>query len=125
MVIDLESVAHFTTTRLPTNFHNVDKTCTAEAFDAAGCFTALSDMDCIGLLLEEANYKRQLSASFIKHGLGVCVGVSTLVGHIVVKHALACYADIWHFRGRTLLIAAGFCGATDCSWRVWDQLAPP
>ncbi len=54
MVIDLESVAGLTQERLPEDFHHALKTCTSEALDAAGCFTALSDMYCIGVLLKEA-----------------------------------------------------------------------
>lgn len=55
MVIDLESVADDVAKSLPKNFQHILKTCTAEALDAAGCFTALSDMYCIGLLLKEAH----------------------------------------------------------------------
>lgn len=55
MVIDLESVAELSTSRLPEEFHCVLKTCKPEALDALGCFTALSDMYCIGLLLDEAH----------------------------------------------------------------------
>ena len=54
MVIDLESVADVTAKRLPENFHNVLKTCNAEALDAHGRFTPLSDMYSIGVLLREA-----------------------------------------------------------------------
>jgi hypothetical protein len=54
MVIDLESVADVTAKRLPENFHNVLKTCNAEALDADGRFTPLSDMYSIGVLLREA-----------------------------------------------------------------------
>lgn len=57
MVIDLESVADDTAKRLPKNFQHILKTCTAEALDASGCFTALSDMHCIGLLLKEAQVR--------------------------------------------------------------------
>ena len=55
MVIDLESVANEKAKRLPNNFHYVLKTCNVEALDAAGRFTALSDMYCIGFLLKEAH----------------------------------------------------------------------
>lgn len=51
MVIDLESAANLKAKCLPKNFHCVLKTCSAEALDAAGCFTA---MYCIGALLKEA-----------------------------------------------------------------------
>ena len=56
MVIDLESVANLTVKRLPKNFHCVLKTCSAdlEALDAVGCFTAMSDIYCIVVLLKEA-----------------------------------------------------------------------
>lgn len=54
MVIDLESVASETAKGLSKNFHHILRTCNAEALDAAGRFTALSDMHCIGLLLKEA-----------------------------------------------------------------------
>ncbi|DBB14133.1 TPA: hypothetical protein ACH3X3_001085 [Trebouxia sp. C0006] len=54
MVIDLESVADVTAKRLPENFHNVLKKCNAEALDADGRFTPLSDMYSIGVLLREA-----------------------------------------------------------------------
>ena len=57
MVIDLESVADDTAKRLPKNFQHILKTCTAEALDASGCFTPLSDMHCIGLLLKEAQVR--------------------------------------------------------------------
>ena len=53
MVIDLESVASAVAKPLPIDFHNVLKTCTAEALDDTGRFTALSDMFCIGVLLKE------------------------------------------------------------------------
>ncbi|DBA75456.1 TPA: hypothetical protein ACH3X1_010713 [Trebouxia sp. C0004] len=53
MVIDLESVASSVAKPLPKDFHDVLKTCTAEALDNAGRFTALSDMFCIGVLLKE------------------------------------------------------------------------
>ena len=52
MVIDLESVAKLTGKCLPKNFHCVLTTCSAEALDAAGCFTAMSGMYCIGVLEE-------------------------------------------------------------------------
>lgn len=55
MVIDLESVADVTAKRLPENLHNVLKTCNAEALDADGHFTPLSDMYSIGVLLKEAH----------------------------------------------------------------------
>ncbi|KAL3130715.1 hypothetical protein ABBQ38_000064 [Trebouxia sp. C0009 RCD-2024] len=55
MVIDLESVADVTAKRLPKNFHNVLKVCNAEALDADGRFTPLSDMYSIGVLLREAH----------------------------------------------------------------------
>ena len=54
MVIDLESVADVTAKRLPEDFHNILKTCNAEALDADGRFTPLSDMYSIGVLLREA-----------------------------------------------------------------------
>ena len=54
MVIDLESVADVKAKRLPENFYNVLKTCNAEALDADGRFTPLSDMYSIGVLLREA-----------------------------------------------------------------------
>ena len=54
MVIDLESVADVKAKRLPENFYNVLKTCNAEALDADGRFTPLSDMYSIGVLLGEA-----------------------------------------------------------------------
>ena len=53
MVIDLESVASSAAKPLPQDFHNVLKTCTAEALDHARHFTAMSDMFCIGVLLKE------------------------------------------------------------------------
>ena len=53
MVIDLESVANSAAKPLPKDFHNVLTTCTAEALDNLGRFTALSDMFCIGKLLGE------------------------------------------------------------------------
>ena len=53
MVIDLESVASAVAKPLPIDFHSVLKTCTAEALDDTGRFTALSDMFCIGVLLKE------------------------------------------------------------------------
>jgi len=53
MVIDLESVASSAAKPLPKDFHNVLRTCTAEALDNARRFTALSDMFCIGVLLKE------------------------------------------------------------------------
>ena len=55
MVIDLESVADVAARRLPENFQNVLKTCNTEALDAHGCFTPLSDMYSIGVLLREAH----------------------------------------------------------------------
>ncbi len=54
MVIDLESVAELTQKSLPEDTCSALKTCTSKALDAAGCFTALSDMYCIGALLQEA-----------------------------------------------------------------------
>ena len=57
MVIDLESVADVTAKRLPEDFHHVLRTCTAEALDADGHFTALSDMYSMGVLLREAQVR--------------------------------------------------------------------
>ena len=54
MVIDLESVADVKAKPLPENFHNVLKTCTADALDVNGRFAPLSDMYSIGVLLREA-----------------------------------------------------------------------
>ncbi len=53
MVIDLESVASTAAEALPQDFHNVLKTCSAEALDDARHFTVMSDMFCIGVLLKE------------------------------------------------------------------------
>lgn len=53
MMIDLESMANSAAKPLPKDFHDVLKTCTAEAVDNLGLFTPLSDMFCIGILLEE------------------------------------------------------------------------
>ena len=58
MVIDLESVASSAAKPLPQDFHNVLKTCTAEALDAARHFTAMSDMFCIEVLLKEVGDSR-------------------------------------------------------------------
>ena len=69
MVIDLESVADVTAKRLPENFHNVLKTCNAEALDADGHFTPLSDMYCIGVLLTEAHIRVSSQAATFTHKL--------------------------------------------------------
>ncbi|DBB09237.1 TPA: hypothetical protein ACH3X3_007820 [Trebouxia sp. C0006] len=53
LVIDLESVASTAAKALPQDFHNVLKTCNAEALDDARHFTVMSDMFCIGVLLKE------------------------------------------------------------------------
>lgn len=69
MVIDLESVAELTQKSLPEDTCSALKTCTSKALDAAGCFTALSDMYCIGALLQEG-YPTACSlqsASFIQN----------------------------------------------------------
>ena len=57
-VIDLESVTNSAAKPLPKDFHNVRKTCTAEALDNLGRFTPLSNMFCIGILLEEVVKKK-------------------------------------------------------------------
>lgn len=69
MVIDLESVADVTAKRLPENFHNVLNTCNAEALDADGCFTPLSDMYSIGVLLTEAHIRVSSQAATFIHKL--------------------------------------------------------
>ena len=58
MVIDLESVANSAAKPLSKDFHNVLKTCTAEALDNSMRFTALSDMFCIGVLLKKVESSR-------------------------------------------------------------------
>ena len=54
MVIDLECAARVTDKPLPTNFQQELRTCSSEALDARRCFTQLSDMYCIGKLLQAA-----------------------------------------------------------------------
>jgi len=91
MVIDLESVASSEAKPLPKNFHNVLKTCTAEALDKAGCFTALSDMFCIGVLLQEVVNLRatpySVQASNFMHKL--------LGKDLTAATALACLQHEW------------------------------
>lgn len=55
MVIDLESVADLTAERSAGNLQYGLKTCNADALDADGCFTPMSDMHCIGVLLQDAH----------------------------------------------------------------------
>ena len=55
LVIDLESVAELTQTPLPADFDHVLKTCSAETLDISCCSTALSDMYCIALVVQEAS----------------------------------------------------------------------
>ena len=69
MVIDLESVADVTAKRLPENFHNVLKTCNAEALDADGRFAPLSDMYSIRSLLMEAHIRVSSQAATFIHKL--------------------------------------------------------
>lgn len=55
MVIDLESVASSAAKTLPKSFHRVLRTCTTEALNPSRCFTVLSDMCCVGLVMKEAD----------------------------------------------------------------------
>ena len=88
MVIDLESVANETAEPLPKNFHYTLKTCNAEALDAAGRFTALSDMYCIGLLLREARVNvTSVQADTFVHRL--------LAKELTAEAALMCLQKEW------------------------------
>ena len=82
MVIDLESAEWAQAGALPEDFEAKLRTCTPDALDEQRCFTTLSDMHCIGVLLQSASPPH-------------CPAAQELIGMLLNKQLTAEQALVW------------------------------